>query len=61
MVRRLHKGKPANRRITNQEDAMSIKEIIKTVTAKDVKKTGQAVKSFEGGSKTSNMIMIAFD
>jgi hypothetical protein len=40
---------------------MSIKEIIKTVTVKDVKKTGQAVKKFEGGTSGGQMIMIAFD
>jgi hypothetical protein len=40
---------------------MSIKEMIKKVTAKDIKATTKAVKKFEAGSSTSHLIMIAFD
>jgi hypothetical protein len=40
---------------------MSIKEMIKKVTAKDIKSTSKAVKEFKAGSATSHLIMIAFD
>lgn len=41
---------------------MSIKKLIKTVTAKELEKTQSAVKAhFEGGNQTAQMIMIAFD
>ncbi|MGE3682134.1 MAG: hypothetical protein AB7G93_10440 [Bdellovibrionales bacterium] len=40
---------------------MNVKEIIKKVTAKEIKSTAKSVKNFEGGSSSSNMIMIAFD
>lgn len=40
---------------------MSIKEMIKKVTAKEIKSTTKSVKKFEAGSSNSHMIMIAFD
>jgi len=40
---------------------MSIKDIIKKVTTKEIKSAQKAVKNFEGGSTAGHMIMIAFD
>jgi hypothetical protein len=40
---------------------MSIKQMIKKVSGKDIKASAEAVKRFEGGSSKSQMIMIAFD
>lgn len=40
---------------------MSIKEMIKRVSAKEIKATTKSVKTFETSSMGGQMIMIAFD